>query len=75
MTINTLFYNINERKVEDFTKLGISDMQRRIARTPVEPYKTFMDDPLRILRTVRFSQRYDLEMAKDIEEAAKSQEV
>ena len=50
-------------------------MQRRIARTPVEPYKTFMDDPLRILRTVRFSQRYDLEIAKDIEEAAKSEEV
>lgn len=60
LTINTLFYNINERKIEDFTGQGLRDLQLRIARTPVSPLKTFADDPLRILRTFRFSQRFDL---------------
>lgn len=45
-------------------------MKRRIARTPVEPFKTFYDDPLRILRTIRFAQRYDLTIAPEIYDTA-----
>ena len=70
LTINAMFFNINENKVEDFTGKGIEDMKARIARTPLEPYKTFMDDPLRILRVVRFAQRFNLECVKEIETAA-----
>lgn len=57
-TINALFYNINEDKVEDFTNKGLEDMQKKILRTPLCPIKTFIDDPLRILRGFRFAARY-----------------
>ncbi|OAA56015.1 tRNA nucleotidyltransferase [Cordyceps fumosorosea ARSEF 2679] len=57
-TINALFYNLNTEEVEDFTG-GLADMERRIIRTPLEPLQTFKDDPLRVLRLVRFSSRLD----------------
>lgn len=58
LTINALFYNVNEGKVEDFTGKGIQDLQSKTLRTPLDPVKTFMDDPLRILRMLRFYSRY-----------------
>lgn len=58
-TINSLFYNINEKKIEDFTKNGMIDLKNKIIRTPLCPRQTFLDDPLRILRGFRFSSRYD----------------
>lgn len=57
-TINALFYNLNTEEVEDFTG-GLADMEKRIIRTPLEPLQTFKDDPLRVLRLVRFSSRLD----------------
>lgn len=53
-TLNALFYNVNERKVEDPTKRGIEDLKAGILRTPLDPLQTFLDDPLRILRLFRF---------------------
>ncbi|KAJ2672179.1 CCA tRNA nucleotidyltransferase, mitochondrial [Coemansia spiralis] len=58
ITINALFYNIHTRKVEDFTQQGVSDLVAGIVRTPLEPFKTFTDDPLRVLRVLRFSSRF-----------------
>ncbi|KAG5511709.1 hypothetical protein JKF63_07307 [Porcisia hertigi] len=52
-TINTLFYNLHTCMVEDYTT-GLEDLQLRIIRCPLEPRTTFMDDPLRLLRGVRF---------------------
>ncbi|KAJ6787316.1 hypothetical protein PWT90_09131 [Aphanocladium album] len=57
-TINALFYNLNTEEVEDFTG-GLADMEKKIIRTPLEPLQTFKDDPLRVLRLVRFSSRLD----------------
>ena len=37
LTINSLFYNINEEKVEDFTGHGIADLRAGVCRTPLEP--------------------------------------
>ncbi|KAI2619226.1 hypothetical protein GGR54DRAFT_630776 [Hypoxylon sp. NC1633] len=64
-TINALFYNLNTDKVEDFTT-GLRDMEKKLVRTPLEPFKTFMDDPLRVLRLVRFASRLEF----TIDEAA-----
>ncbi|KAI3578111.1 hypothetical protein IWW34DRAFT_806693 [Fusarium oxysporum f. sp. albedinis] len=55
-TVNSLFYNLHDDRVEDFTG-GLADMEAKIIRTPLEPFQTFMDDPLRVLRLVRFSSR------------------
>jgi tRNA nucleotidyltransferase (CCA-adding enzyme) len=70
LTINSMFYNINEDKVEDYTKLGETDLKEGIVRTPLEPLKTFLDDPLRVLRTVRFATRFDFRIAPEILPAA-----
>ena len=75
LTINSLFYNINERKVEDFTGLGLKDLEDKIVRTPLEPKQTFMDDPLRLLRTIRFANRFEFTIHPDIFEAAKDPEI
>eukprot|EP01040_Poterioochromonas_malhamensis_P010904 gene10904-11884_t len=56
-TINSLFFNINSRTVEDFSGMGMPDLQQGIIRTPIDPLITFRDDPLRILRAIRFSSR------------------
>lgn len=55
-TINAVFYNLNTDRVEDFTG-GVSDMEAKLIKTPLEPLKTFTDDPLRVLRLVRFASR------------------
>ena len=57
-TINALFYNLQDEEVEDLTQRGISDMQKKVIRTPLDAYQTFKDDPLRILRCIRFASRF-----------------
>ncbi|EMG48451.1 tRNA nucleotidyltransferase, mitochondrial, putative, partial [Candida maltosa Xu316] len=58
-TLNALFYNLNQQKIEDFTKKGLDDLQHGILRTPLPPIKTFLDDPLRIIRLIRFASRFN----------------
>lgn len=43
-TINSLFYNINTRSVEDFTGKGLDDLlEHRMIRTPLPAEDTFRD--------------------------------
>ena len=37
LTINSLFYNINDEQVEDLTGHGLSDLRTGVIRTPLEP--------------------------------------
>lgn len=70
-TINALFYNLATQSIEDFTGRGIIDMQNRIMRTPLAPYQTFKDDPLRVLRLIRFASRLEFEIDQEALEAMK----
>ncbi|ELA47606.2 hypothetical protein VCUG_00929 [Vavraia culicis subsp. floridensis] len=63
LTINALFYNIMEQCIEDFTGRGLSDLEHGVIRTPMDPLKTLIDDPLRILRIIRFSVRFKFKIA------------
>jgi tRNA nucleotidyltransferase (CCA-adding enzyme) len=42
-TINSMFYNINTRSIEDLTGRGRSDLRSGIIRTPLLPRETFLD--------------------------------
>lgn len=55
-TVNALFYNLKTGLVEDLVG-GLDDMMRKLIRTPLAPLQTFLDDPLRVLRLVRFASR------------------
>jgi tRNA nucleotidyltransferase (CCA-adding enzyme) len=61
-TINALFYNLQTQCIEDYTGRGLLDLQNRILETPLDPTVTFLDDPLRILRAVRFAIRFQMTM-------------
>lgn len=65
-TINSMFYNLNERKIEDLTCKGIEDLYNKIIRTPLDPMKTFLDDPLRALRAFRFTSRLHFKLEKEL---------
>ncbi|KAF8973800.1 hypothetical protein BDZ97DRAFT_1648416 [Flammula alnicola] len=71
ITINALFYNVHTREVEDFTEKGLDDMRKGLIRTPMPPRETFHDDPLRVLRCVRFSSRYGFDVVQEVKDAVK----
>lgn len=58
LTINSLSIDVSSGKVVDVTGRGIQDIKDHIIRTPVDPDMTYDDDPLRILRCIRFASRY-----------------
>jgi len=66
-TINAMFYNLQSQTVEDFTDRGFDDLEAQIIRTPLEPFQTFKDDPLRVLRLIRFASRlnYTIDSASE----------
>lgn len=54
----TLFYTLLHQ--------GLSDLSHGLIRTPLPPSQTFDDDPLRILRCIRFASRYGFTLHSDI---------
>jgi tRNA nucleotidyltransferase (CCA-adding enzyme) len=71
LTINSMFYNIHTKKVEDNTNLGLRDLFHGIIRTPLPPLMTFTDDPLRALRAIRFACRFNFNITPELLQACK----
>lgn len=58
-TINTLLQNLHSGTVLDVLEgKAFADIKAKIIRTPTDPLVTFKDDPLRMLRAVRFAARF-----------------
>jgi tRNA nucleotidyltransferase/poly(A) polymerase len=72
-TINAMAENEDGDIIDIFG--GQDDLRVGILRTPRDPMITFMDDPLRLLRALRFVITKDLSMCDDIWEAMKQPEL
>jgi poly(A) polymerase len=53
-TVNSLMIRIHDGTLIDLLGSGRQDLKNGILRTPRDPDETFIDDPLRMLRAVRF---------------------
>lgn len=65
LTINALYYNVSTDEICDFTNRGLNDIENHIIRTTGDADVIFEDDPLRILRVVRFSTRFGWPIEKN----------
>ncbi len=60
LTINALYQNVSSKEILDLTGKGMDDIKNKICRvTNNNPDLVFEDDPLRILRVIRFACKYD----------------
>ncbi len=57
-TVNALFYNIADRSVIDYVD-GLKDLDQRVIRAIADPRVSFTEDPVRMIRAIRFASALD----------------
>lgn len=68
-TINALMYDVARHEIHDYVG-GIADIEARMLNTIGDPMRRFQEDPVRIIRAVKFAERLDLNMHPKVLEAA-----
>jgi poly(A) polymerase len=67
-TVNALFYDLDRRQVLDWCG-GMQDIAARTIHTIGDPITRFREDPVRILRAIKFAARLDLGIQPDVYDA------
>jgi poly(A) polymerase len=67
-TINALFYDLERHEILDWAS-GFDDVRARTIRTIGDPFVRFREDPVRMLRAVRFAAKLDLGIAPEVWDA------
>ena len=70
-TVNTLLMDF-DGNVHDPLGRGLADLEARLLSTPADPLQTFSDDPLRMLRAIRFAAQLGFELAPDLRPAMRT---
>lgn len=70
LTINALYFDPRNNEIIDYAG-GVADSERRVARILGVPRERFREDPVRILRTIRFSTRLGLKIDPTTDAAMK----
>ncbi|MGD8570956.1 MAG: polynucleotide adenylyltransferase PcnB [Gammaproteobacteria bacterium] len=65
-TINALYYNIQDFSVIDYTG-GLQDLQQKLIRMIGDPDQRYREDPVRMLRAVRFAAKLGFSIAPETE--------
>jgi poly(A) polymerase len=60
-TINGLFYDVESRKIVDFVD-GMEDLDHGVVRTIGDPELRFREDPVRMIRAIKFAARLDFQI-------------
>jgi poly(A) polymerase len=63
-TINSLYYNVEDASIVDFTG-GVNDVNQRTIRIIGDPVKRYQEDPVRMLRAIRFSAKLQFDLAPE----------
>lgn len=64
-TINSMYINVSTNETIDETGLGKKDIENHVIRSTSRPDIIFSDDPLRMLRAIRFSSRFGWKIEKE----------
>ena len=57
-TVNSLLKDLTTGEIKDLTGQGKNDIKKGVVRTPLDPDVIFVEDPLRMLRAIRFTVKY-----------------
>jgi len=63
-TFNTLLKDLTNDEILDLTGEGKKDLEKGVVKTPLDPDETFKEDPLRMLRAIRFTVKYGWDLPK-----------
>ncbi len=64
-TINALALPLNGKNEVIDLFGGLKDLKKQIIKTPLDPEKTFDDDPLRMLRAIRFASKFNFSIEQN----------